>query len=267
MSRKRQYTKEDCKQKIKDIESQVEGKLTAPKYEELNEDGPSLWVIRQRFGTWNKGKEESGVAVVDQRKGLPANYTYFSEVDTTEQAYWVGFIYGDGCISPNGCGNPTLSLNLNKRDRHILEDFRDAIDSEHSISESGDEVSIGFVNDKITSDLENLGASRDKTHTNTLPNFEERDLRAAFVRGLGDADAHPQKSRYSITGANRNRFEKLSKWLPVESKIHTYKENKHRLRVTTHKRVEKLRDWLYPDGIETSPSLERKKKEMLSYNY
>lgn len=259
-------TARQCLDAIQEASKAVNGPLTKTEYRRVS-DGPGHWTINDRFGSWNKAKEKAGVEVVNPRKGLPANYGYFSEVTTTEQAYWVGFIYGDGCIAPNGSGHPTLCFNLNERDRHILEDFRDAINAEHSISESGDEVSIGFVNEEITNDLKNLGADQQKTYTSTLPEFKKDDLRAAFVRGLGDADAHCQKSRYSITGANRERFKKLSVWLPVESKIHTYRENKHRLRITTQERVKVLREWLYPNGIETTPSLDRKRKEMMSYDY
>ena len=268
MGRNVEYDKKDCLLAIKQASEDVDGPLTTEEYQK-RADGPGHWVINDRFGSWNKAKEAAGVELWDPRKGLPADYGYFSQVTTAEQAYWVGFIYGDGCIAPNGNGNPCLSFCLNERDRHILEEFRDTINAEHSISESGDEVSIGFVNDEITADLRSLGAGEQKTYSDELPGFERDELRSAFVRGLGDADGHCQKSRYSITGANKERFRKLSKWLPVKAEIYSYpdNDNKYRLRVTTHERVAVLREWLYPDGLATTPALSRKKKEMMGYNY
>jgi hypothetical protein len=255
-----------CLNAIRKADKKVDGPLTKAKYKE-NSDGPGHWTINNKFGSWNKAKKRAGVEVVDPRKGLSANYSYFSKVTTAEQAYWVGFIYGDGCIAPNGNGNLGLFFNLNKRDRHILEDFRDTINAKHSISESGNEVSIGFVNEEITNDLKNLGANEAKTYTDTLPDFEKESLKSAFIRGLGDADGHPERSRYSITGANRKRFEKLSEWLPVNANIITYYENKHRLRVTKMNRVKKLRKWMYPDGRKTTPSLSRKLRKMFGFNF
>lgn len=265
MSRPQKYTKEDCKQALLAASENVEGSLTKTKYRETTESGPGEWAIRQRFGSWNEAKNEAGLDLFS--RNLSADYGYFSDVSTPEQAYWVGFILGDGSVAPNGNGHLCLAINLNERDRHIIEEFRDAINSEHSISESGDEVRIALVNDEITTDLRKLGVDEAKTHSSSLPDFDKPPLRSAFVRGLGDADAHCQKSRYSITGANKERFQALAGWLPVEAKVHSYSDNKHRLRVTTHERVQHLRTWLYPDGERTTPALSRKKKEMFSYNY
>ena len=47
---------------------------------------------------------------------------YFEVIDTEEKAYWLGFIYADGCISNDN--KQQLIIELCKQDKIVLEKFK-----------------------------------------------------------------------------------------------------------------------------------------------
>lgn len=55
------------------------------------------------------------------------NEYVFDNIDTEEKAYWLGFIYADGCISDNG------SLEIGLIDKEHLEKFRKFLSSKNPI--------------------------------------------------------------------------------------------------------------------------------------
>lgn len=75
------------------------------------------------------------------RNGLakPKLYFYdkrfFKDIDTEEKAYWLGFIYADGCVSHNkNKRNHEVSISLKESDYHHLEKFNDSINGNVGVS-------------------------------------------------------------------------------------------------------------------------------------
>lgn len=63
------------------------------------------------------------------------DHAYFDDVSDEPRAYWLGFLFADGCVrdSANGTAAPILTLGLAECDRGHVEAFRAALGSTHKI--------------------------------------------------------------------------------------------------------------------------------------
>ena len=52
---------------------------------------------------------------------------------TPESAYWIGFLFADGCVADYGDGAPQIILDLAEKDRGHVEKFRTFLKSTHKI--------------------------------------------------------------------------------------------------------------------------------------
>lgn len=115
------------------------------------------------------------------------NENYFENIDTEDKAYFLGFIMADGCILKN---RNTLKIIINKKDKHILEDFSKCIDFKGSIYTPltrNHMCSISMSNIKLKNDLNKLGIISNKTKTLELP-IIRKDLYRHLLRGFFDGD-------------------------------------------------------------------------------
>lgn len=250
-------TRQDCIEGLRQAARELGHSPSRPEYQSLD-TGPSVTSLKKYLGgSWNSAKEQASLSTKGVGGSLNLNEDYFAQIETTENAYWLGMLYGDGSLCEPEKGNSRLSLGLQERE-HVTA-FRDALDAEHSLTEEGEMTSIGIQNETLTNDLRGHGLGPEKTHSGSLPELTSDELRAAFVRGLFDADGHVgQNKRFNITGASRRRFSILLSWLPVEGTIVDRGDGAFILRVGSRKRVDRLYGWLYPKGVETQPKLDRK---------
>lgn len=233
-----------------------------PEFNELD-DVPSATPIVNEFGSWNEGKGAAGISTVGPGDTLEVNDDYFKQLDTTEKAYWMGFLYGDGSVFQGEKGGIGVRLGLGYEDEKHVRKFKSAIDSKHAISKSDGVVGLSIRHSEFSEAVAKHGLTTEKTYSNSLPALERDDLRAAFVRGLFDADGHSGVNhRFNITGSNRKRFARLIEWLPVDGTIVPRKDGTFTLRVGSEKRIKPLYSWLYPDGKDTTPVLDRKIKKI-----
>jgi hypothetical protein len=250
-------TRQDCIEGLRQAARELGHSPSRPEYQSLD-TGPSVNSLKKYLGgSWNSAKEEAGLSTKGVGGALDLNENYFAQIETTEKAYWLGMLYGDGSLCEPETGNARLSLGLQERE-HVQE-FLDALDAEHSLVENGEMTGISIRNEVLTGDLRGHGLGPDKTHSGSLPELTSDELRAAFVRGLFDADGHVGRNkRFNITGASRGRFFALLGWLPVEGSIVDREDGAFTLRVGGADRLKRLYGWLYPEGVETKPKLNRK---------
>ena len=139
--------------------------------------------------------KQSGIKLPKSRLNmskLSLNIDYFKEINSSEKAYWLGFICADGCIHKNG-GKLTITV----KDREICEKFKESINSEHKISDrqifdkrtnkNYFEYSIQITNALFVSNLVNLGITYNKSKELNFPNIEEQYY-PYFIAGLFDGD-------------------------------------------------------------------------------
>lgn len=238
---------------------------TATQYRELD-ISPSVGYIIKTFGKWNNAKDEAKLEHREPTYNVKSvNLDYFKEIETDEQAYWLGFIYGDGCIRTGDRGVLRLQLALAQEDAHHVKAFKSAVESEHQLNyieregNTQNQLSIVISRRDFVENLVEHGADSSKTHSDSLPDLDG-DLQAPFVRGLYDADGSLKSGSWKITGSNRERFQTIGEWLPVESSIYEAKSDEgvwFDLYVPRDE-LEPLAQFLYPEGDETEPSLSRK---------
>ena len=114
------------------------------------------------------------------------NSTIFSIIDTEEKAYWLGFLYADGCVYDKN----SISLELGLKDKIHLEKFNRFIGRDKQIKEDSFRVRCIFKDTQIYTDLNNLGIVPRKSLVLTFPNKEKipNNLVKHFIRGYIDGD-------------------------------------------------------------------------------
>lgn len=134
------------------------------------------------------------------RKKYYCNFDFFERINTEAKAYWLGFIYADGCITDSGVnillkGDETDHLNLYKEcieAEHILEErlekIRDPKTKEVIRLQSTAKVRVN--SQIIRNDLIKLGCGPRKSLTlNKIPvNKIPFNLMPHFLRGYFDGD-------------------------------------------------------------------------------
>lgn len=127
------------------------------------------------------------------------NQNYFSVIDNEFKAYWLGFLYADGCVrlnNSNGKKTNSLSLGLASIDIEHIQKFRDSIQATNKIEHKehlggkyhSDRITI--TNAKICEDLNELGCTPRKSLTLTFPSCEQmpNNMVRHFIRGYFDGD-------------------------------------------------------------------------------
>ena len=150
------------------------GVLTAVQMSEsLNRTEKSIRAMLQRT---NRSK--------DSKKRIPYEYNvnYFKNIDTEEKAYWLGFIYADGCVSVSEGGNKRLKIALQKSDEGHLRKFVNSIDGNvqvkikkamlNGVDYGCCEVQIS--GNELCSDLINLGVVPNKTKKTQYAKYQRR---------------------------------------------------------------------------------------------
>lgn len=131
------------------------------------------------------------------------NEDYFSEIDTEDKAYWLGFIFADGFITKRTNGNPVFGITL--AEKEPLELLNKCMNSNkpikqykkvNSYSSKSIEYKLAFCSAKLVSDLEKQGCIERKTFKLKFPNIK-KELIPHFIRGYFDGDGsvflHTQK--------------------------------------------------------------------------
>lgn len=116
------------------------------------------------------------------------NASFFKEINNEESAYFLGFLFADGCVQM-GSGAYTMSLKLKSDDVCIIEKFRDIMSPSSPIKISEGKYSYFRVNQKeVCEQLEALGCVPNKSLILTFPPLVPKELIRHFMRGYSDGD-------------------------------------------------------------------------------
>lgn len=127
------------------------------------------------------------------------NKDYFKKIDTSEKAYWLGFLYADGCITRFYKGDilksMSLEITLKDEDYEHLVKFNDALNSnvpiQHRVIAKKYKANRLVINSTgMCKDLINLGCLPAKSLILEFPNEDivPKDFIRDFVRGYFDGD-------------------------------------------------------------------------------
>lgn len=235
-------------------------------------------------------RTKSAIDLKINRLGLKkSKYTYdkdfFEEIDTEDKAYWLGFIYADGCVSFDEISKSAeFCIRLQGRDDGHLKKFNKSIKGNIEVqlnlrtcnlnNKEYDTCSIRLYSNKLVLDLINKGVIPNKTLAIQLPNIKS-DLMNHFIRGYFDGDGcitldkkrrHP---RADFTCGSLEFLESIRKELyanDICSYICQEKSNTYRLFVRGMSNFDKFFNYLYN---ESNIYLDRKfnKKNIIYKEY
>ena len=152
----------------------------------------------------SKYLKNDGIEVVQPLKKYHYDEDFFSIIDTEEKAYWLGFIYADGCICE---GKYDMQLEIGIKDREHLVKFAHALGlSKDRVSERKSTCNgrkylsyrITVSSTKLCRDLVQVGVTPRKSLTLTFPDWLSEELKPHFIRGYFDGDGclNIRKGRY-----------------------------------------------------------------------
>lgn len=124
------------------------------------------------------------------------NEKFFDVIDTEAKAYWLGFIYADGCVSERNNIPSQLQINISIKDKgHLVKFYKDLnhSDSPKIITSftKGDyrqyEI-ISIRNKKLVEGLLKHGVTPRKSFTTLFPYEIPKEMYRHFIRGYWDGD-------------------------------------------------------------------------------
>lgn len=130
------------------------------------------------------------------------NKDFFETIDTEEKAYWLGFLYADGCIVEQYKNNRLKSMHLEiglcKKDENHLHKFLNSIESNVEIKYKTNKLNgklyescrVAICCTKMCRDLIDKGCTPRKSLTLKFPNVDivNANLIKHFIRGYFDGD-------------------------------------------------------------------------------
>lgn len=178
-------------------------------------------------------------------KQYKINSNYFDIIDTEDKAYFLGLMYADG-YNYEKMGR--FSLNLQEKDKDILDKFLQFMESNHLLyfrdraNENWQNIySINISNKKISKRLAELGCVQAKSMILEFPTEEQvpKELQRHFIRGYFDGDGY-----FAV------RKKPTSRWIKYSCNI-----------VSSKNFCESLKDKVYEEiGINTTIAIPHKER-------
>jgi intein-encoded DNA endonuclease-like protein len=209
------------------------------------------------------------------------NHSFFKEIDSEEKAYWLGFLFADGCVRQTKHGSQVI-LKLSVKDKGHLSKFKKNIKSEHKIvydkshviSKKGtlstsNNCLIRVNSCEMVNDLIKQGCTPKKTFIIDKPNIEEKYYKH-FLRGYYDGDGnffYNEKTKTSVitivcaSKEFRTFIVEILSKLPNIGKIHE-DDKKYTIKITNIVGIIKFLSYIYD---ESKIELTRKKEYYEKY--
>jgi len=209
------------------------------------------------------------------------NENYFDTIDTEHKAYWLGFLYADGCVKSTK-RKEHLAFVLQECDKYILEQFLIDIESNHKItlrpkkkSTHQNHYAIAIYNKYLCESLTKLGCHPNKSFTLKFPTPDQvpNHLINHFIRGLWDGDGSISIAKRKFVLVSTlvgtvnicSNIQNILHNLSIKSSILTDKRCKEETKYLTiggSIQVQKFAKWLYQDA---TIYLKRKYNKIIEY--
>lgn len=204
---------------------------------------------------------------ISSRKHL-YNENFFDDIDTEAKAYWLGFIYADGCISERNNIPSQLQINISIKDKgHLVKFYRDLNHSDSpKIITSFTKGAyrkyeiISIRNKKLIAGLLKHGVTPRKSFSTLFPYQIPKEMYRHFIRGYWDGDGSITKNpnRKSLKAIGTYDFLKaiqdiycLENLLLTKTKIslcNRYSEELYTISKDGTNQAKLLADYLYKDA-------------------
>lgn len=184
---------------------------------------------------------------LDMNRIYDIKHDYFDNINTEAKAYWLGFLFADGCVY----NNQTI-IHLQMGDLGHLTKLKDEISPNTSIKhiKITNSVRLVFSSVSLSERLKQLGMeTKDR-----IPNIEN-DLKHHFIRGLFDGDGciyfHDRRNtreyHWSLVGEKP-----ILEWVKEEFGIASikggcvfYRDGIYNLQYGGNRQVEGIKNYLY----------------------
>lgn len=219
--------------------------------------------------------KDNNIKIVKYRK-YQINENLFNKIETSEKAYWLGFLISDGY-------NSGKYIRIDIQDKGHLEKLRDIIfiNKDMPIREKINKTNgktiyyLTIQSKKIVNDLEKHGVLRKKSLITFYPNIQS-NLDRHFIRGVFDGDGSLSKTKQT-----KSYFKYLLSILGTEELLLNIKKrievnginvgygncrNIKRIFICGNQQISRFLIWIYEDS---TISLERKflkYEELINYN-
>ena len=230
-----------------------------------------------KMSTWTISKvlKDRGIKVLsggEVNSTRTINECFFDVIDTHEKAYFLGLIAADGTV---GKSRSTVALSLQEGDRHIIEEFKKALECDYKVSII--EVSkrspnrknlcqISITNWHLREALIKHGVVPQKTMYLKFSNMLDEEFYPSFILGYMDGNGTICKGEKRCSLVSTCDFCMSLKEI-IEGKfgIHCqisylhkkYDKPQRVLRISGGKQVKTFLDWIYS---KSDHRLERKYK-------
>jgi intein/homing endonuclease len=194
---------------------------------------------------------------------------YFESIDSQDKAYWLGFIFADGCVIYNKKDRCyEFSIHLKKTDDGHLRKLNNCLNGNVIVTyhtakpfvhkgydKEYETCIIRFYSIKLVRDLIDKGVYQNKTNRLVFPTYLNEELTWHFIRGFMDGDGHlciPNDGdrygyRVGFTSNSRNFLESLQRVLSRHNIVSHVNRDKssHKLEIRERKSVKKFIDNTY----------------------
>lgn len=196
----------------------------------------------------------------------PRNSDYFSEINSFDKAYWLGFLYADGY---NNEKNNLIRINLQESDKEHLRKFLKALNAENfQIKAQSSICYINICDKKLSEDLAKQGCYQRKSYTLTFPKNLDKKFYSHFIRGYFDGDG---SLYYSIRNNHKyfgfhilGTFDMVSNIRNILNKDKLALEKKsealYSFNISGNKQIYEVMSYLYK-GANSSIWLDRKRNK------
>lgn len=175
---------------------------------------------------------------------------FFKKVNNEEKAYWLGFLYADGCITNYG-----INLMLSQNDIEVLQNYKKSIKFTGDIELRNDMINYGGkygikeskmakirIHDKeMANDIKKLGCMSRKTFLLKFPTEKQvpRKYIRHFIRGYFDGDGSVWERKYKRKDGEKRGLAQITSTYSIVNNIKKiivdkYKLNKKSLHLRPH---------------------------------
>lgn len=225
--------------------------------DEFNISYPTASKILKEFDikTWPKNKLYSPDLIE----------TYFDDIETERQAYFLGLIFTDGNVFvPRNGSCRRVSISLKNEDSYLLDEFKKSVRSNRVVSEDSRGCSQITISSDIMSDaLQKYNITPRKTGNEKFPqSIVDNKMLNHFIRGVFDGDGSAgfyNRSKRSVhrktivfCNASRQFLEDLSYVLSsrigISHTIPKYESKCYVLRYYRNDDVMSIINYMYKDS-------------------
>lgn len=225
----------------------------------------------------NKSSIDSKMRTLGLKRGKVRKYSlnekYFENIDSEEKAYWLGFLYADGCVidkkHKNGSSNgKKLKISLKRSDTEHLKKFNESICSNYPIRNKISKINgfeypvaeLSISNTEFVNNIIKQNIVPRKTYEGKYPIVCDSLMRH-FLRGYIDGDGyigrivneHRVKYSIEICSYGKDVLEVIQNYLlknGISSKIYLKSKNRkdYRIMIYSFNSVAKLLVLLYSNS-------------------